>query len=61
MAFLFGPLWALSKGLWLHALVVFFAVILSGGILAIPAWIFSGVRGTHIFYLKHVQGQQSVW
>jgi hypothetical protein len=61
MAFLFGPLWALSKGLWLHALVVFFAVILSGGILAIPAWIFSGVRGTHVFYLKHVQGQQSVW
>ena len=61
MAFLFGPLWALSKGLWLHALVVFFAVILSGGILAIPVWIFSGVRGTHVFYLKHVQGKQSVW
>jgi hypothetical protein len=61
MAFLFGPLWALSKGLWLHALVVVVAILLTGGLLAVPAWIFTGVRGTHVFYLKHVHGQQSVW
>jgi hypothetical protein len=58
MAFLFGPLWALCTGLWLHALLSAGAIIVTAGFLALPAWIYTGVRGTYILYCKDVKGEQ---
>jgi hypothetical protein len=44
--------------LWLHALLSAGAIIVTAGFLALPAWIYTGVRGTYILYCKDVKGEQ---
>lgn len=58
MAFLFGPLWALSKGLWFHAILATGIIMVTVGVMAIPMWFYTGFRGTYLLYCKDVKAQQ---
>lgn len=59
-AFLFGPLWALSKGLWLSALIMIAASVITAGALAVVVWFIYGFRGNYMYYCKHVKNQQRI-
>jgi hypothetical protein len=49
--FLFGPFWYLSKGLWAKALIYIAVALVSGGTLAIFAWIYTSIFGIYDYYL----------
>ena len=49
--FLFGPFWYLSKGLWAKALIYIAVALVSGGTLAIFAWIYASIFGIYDYYL----------
>lgn len=57
-AFLLGGFWYLFRGMWVKALLYFAAAIFSGGFLAIPLWIYGGMRGTYDLYLLRTRGNQ---
>lgn len=57
-AFLFGALWYLYRGMWAKALLLAALVIISGGFLAIPVWIYGALWGTHDDYLLRRRGTQ---
>jgi hypothetical protein len=66
-AFLFGPLWALSKGLWESALVAWFVLGLAivvyyplGPILNVAYCIALGIRGNYVYYNRLVNRKQIV-
>lgn len=59
-AFLFGAFWYLFKGMWAKALLIFFVALLSGGLLGIPLWIYTGVAGTYDYYLLK-RRQKQLW
>ena len=61
MAFLFGVIWCLSKGLWVVSIVAIVVSILSSGIGAIFFWLYFGFRGNYIYYKYHVEGKQVVF
>lgn len=60
MAFLFGIIWALSKGLWLVSLVAILVGLFTSGIGAIFFWLYFGFRGNYIYYKHQVEGRQVV-
>lgn len=51
-AFFFGALWALSKGLWLPALICFVGSIFTYGVVGIVYWFIFGARGNYMYYCK---------
>jgi zinc-ribbon domain/Protein of unknown function (DUF2628) len=51
-AFLFGPLWALTKGLWVPALIAFVGALFTGGIVGVIYWFIFGARGNYMYYRK---------
>jgi hypothetical protein len=57
-AFLFGPFWYLSKGLWAKALIYLAVALVSGGTLVIFAWIYASIFGIYDFYLLKKFGKQ---
>jgi len=57
-AFLFGPLWALSKGLVLNAVIAIVLCIISGGVLGIPVCLVYGSRGNYFYYSLFVNNKQ---
>lgn len=57
-SFLFGAIWYLTKGMWAKALLIFAVALVTGGVLAIPLWIYTGVMGNYDYWLKHRQGKQ---
>ena len=64
-AFLFSFIWALTKGLWLSAIIELIVVVLSsilspplGWILAIIFWFLFGFRGNWIYYNERVENKQ---
>ena len=57
-AFLFGCIWYLVKGMWAKALIIFALMVVTGGILAIPAWIYMGIAGNYDYYLLKRQNKQ---
>jgi hypothetical protein len=57
-AFLFGPLWALTKGLTVSAVIAIMLALISGGMLGIPIGIIYGVRGNYFYYSLFVNGKQ---
>ncbi len=59
-SFFFGVLWALSKGLWLSALVMFALSMISGGVLTLIIWFIYGFRGNYMYYSKYVKNQQRI-
>lgn len=60
-AFIFGAFWALSKGLWLSALVAIIASIATGGVLGFVFWFIFGFRGNYIYYNKIVKDKQTIF
>ena len=54
-AFFFGAIWALTKGLWLPALICFIGSLLTGGILGIIYWFIFGARGNYMYFCKVVR------
>jgi hypothetical protein len=57
-AFVLGALWYLYRGMWVKAILYVAVVVLSGGFLAIPVWIYGGLMGTHDLWLLHRKGTQ---
>ncbi|HRS22389.1 MAG TPA: zinc-ribbon domain-containing protein [Clostridia bacterium] len=49
-AFLFGPIWAFTKGLWLSALIALVGAFLTSGIIGFIYWIIYGIRGNYMYY-----------
>jgi hypothetical protein len=57
-AFLLGALWYLYRGMWAKALIYVAVAFFSGGMLAIPVWIYGGLMGTYDYYLLQRRGTQ---
>lgn len=57
-AFLFGPIWALTKGLWLSALVCIVLSFITYGIAGYVYWFIFGFRGTYMYYCLTVKHKQ---
>jgi len=57
-AFFFGPLWALTKGLYVAAIIAFVAAAATGGFLGLVAGAVFGARGNWFFYNLFVKGKQ---
>lgn len=59
-AFCFGPLWAISKGAWLSAVICFVICIASAGVVGVIYWFVYGFRGNYIYYCVHQKQSQQV-
>ncbi len=60
-AFLFGNLWALSKGCWLFAVVTGILCVITYGVAAIGATAVVAFRGNYIYYCYYVKGKQTIF
>ena len=60
-AFLFGTIWALTKGLWGAAVVSLVAGFATGGLGFLVYWVIFGARGNYIYYSSAVKGRQRVF
>lgn len=58
MAFIFGFIWALIKGLYLSAVVSIVIGIFSGGVGFLIYAIIFGIRGNYIYYNNAVKNKQ---
>jgi hypothetical protein len=54
-AFFFGGIWALTKGLWVPALICFVGSIFTGGLVGVIYWFIFGARGNYMYYRKVAQ------
>ncbi|EQB89498.1 hypothetical protein J2Z44_001919 [Clostridium punense] len=64
MSFLFGPFWAILKGLWLSAIVGFLVAALLGFIsdyLAMLIAVLFGLRGNYLYYSRIVKSKQIIY
>ena len=59
-AFLFGGIWALTKGCWLSAMVAFAASALTAGVAGVIYWFIFAFRGTYMYYCSYVKNKQCV-
>jgi ribosomal protein L40E len=59
-AFFFGPLWALSKGAWLSAVICLIIAVATGGAVGVIYWFIYGIRGNYIYYCVHQKQYQQI-
>lgn len=59
-AFLFGAIWALTKGCWLSALVSVAISIVTAGIGGVVYWFIFGFRGTYMYYRAYTKNRQCI-
>ena len=59
-AFLFGPLWALFKGIWLASIICIVVSVITGGIAGIVYWFVFALRGNYLYYCSNVKNKQLV-
>lgn len=59
-AFLFGAIWALTKGCWLSAVTCFGASMFTAGIVGTVYWFVFGIRGTYMYYCSYVKNKQCI-
>jgi len=57
-AFLFGPLWALTKGAWVAPLICIFVGAITAAVGAVIYWFIFGFRGNFIYYSAFVKKRQ---
>ena len=57
-AFFFGPIWALTKGLWLAPAIAVLGGLVTYSIVTIAYWVVFAARGNYMYYMAHVQGRQ---
>jgi len=58
-AFFFGPLWALTKGVWLAPVICFVAAMVTWGIGGMVYWFIFGARGNYMYYCAHAKHKQA--
>ena len=58
VGFFFAAIWYLVKGMWAKVLIMVGVLIVSGGILAIPLWLYCGICGKWDYYLWKVKKKQ---
>lgn len=54
-AFFFGPIWALTKGCWIPALISILGGWFSYGIISFIYWFVFAIRGNYMYYNKAVK------
>jgi len=54
-AFFFCAIWALTKGLWLPALICFVGGLLTGGVVAFAYSFIFATRGNYMYYCKEIK------
>lgn len=59
-AFLFGIIWALTKGCWLPVLVSIGISAITAGIGGVVYWFIFGFRGTYMYYCSYVKNKQCI-
>lgn len=59
-AFLFGPIWALTKGAWLPSVIDIVAAILTSGIAGVIYWFIFAIRGNFMYYSSYVKSKQLI-
>lgn len=59
-AFLFGIIWALTKGCWLVAVVSFILAIITAGISGVIYVFIFGFRGTYMYYCAFTKQKQII-
>lgn len=59
-AFLFGAIWALTKGCWLSAVISLVISFITMGIAGIIYWFIYGFRGTYMYYCAYVKDKQCI-
>lgn len=59
-AFLFGAIWAFTKGCWLSALVSIVISMVTAGIGGIVYWFIFGFRGTYMYYQTYTKNRQCI-
>jgi hypothetical protein len=57
-AFLFGPFWGLTKGLWLATIICVIAFVLTYGVAGIVYWFIFGFRGNYMYYCASTKKKQ---
>lgn len=57
-AFLFGWIWAFTKGCWLSGLIALLIGSFTLGIGGVVYWFIFGIRGNYIYYNSFVKGKQ---
>ena len=57
-AFSFTGLWALTKGLWVSALICISLSIFTAGIAIVIYWFYYGLRGNYLYYNKCIKKKQ---
>lgn len=60
-AFLFSPLWGLSKGLWLSAVVWLGSTVFTAGVGALIYCFVYGFRGNNMYFNKIVKDKQAMF
>lgn len=59
-AFLFGGIWAISKGCWLSFIVALAISLCTSGIGGVVYWFILGIRGNYIYYCHYVKHTQRI-
>ncbi len=57
-AFFFGPIWALTKGIWVAPLIDIVASIATMGIAGVIYWLIFAVRGNYMYYSYVTKNKQ---
>jgi hypothetical protein len=57
-AFFFGPLWALTKGIWLASIICIVVAVVTAGIGGIIYWFAFALRGNYQYYCSSVKNKQ---
>lgn len=58
--FLFGVIWALTKGCWLSAIIAIVLSFLTAGVGGVVYWFIYGFRGTYMYYCSYVKDKQCI-
>lgn len=58
VGFFWGIIWYFIKGMWAKGLIMMGLILLTGGILGIPMWIYCGVFGKYDLYLWEMKHKQ---
>jgi hypothetical protein len=60
-AFMFGGIWAFTKGLWAPVVLCLVISIPLGGLPALLLWAYFAARGNFLYYKKVIKGQNAIF
>jgi RNA polymerase subunit RPABC4/transcription elongation factor Spt4 len=59
-AFCFGPIWALTKGVWLSSVIDIVASFVTSGVAGLIYWFIFAIRGNFMYYSAYVKNKQLI-